>query len=166
MPIMRMFFISLRCMFSVLTEDLANKFKLIANTVESGELRGSDNMICTLLNQIHSRSNLLLYLTIRAKSTAGCGHCRTKAAPLLLPPANEVCKGYVFTPVCQSFCSQGGVPAPLHAGIHSLGRYPPGGYPPAGTPLRQVPFLGRYTPLCAVYAGIQNLECNLVTHAH
>ena len=28
---------------------------------------------------------------------------------LLLPPANEVCKGYVFTPVCQSFCSQGGM---------------------------------------------------------
>ena len=25
----------------------------------------------------------------------------------LLPPANEVCEGYVFTPVCQSFCSQG-----------------------------------------------------------
>ena len=24
-----------------------------------------------------------------------------------LPSANEVCKGYVFTPVCQSFCSQG-----------------------------------------------------------
>ena len=27
---------------------------------------------------------------------------------LFLPPANEVCEGYVFTPVCQSFCSQGG----------------------------------------------------------
>ena len=25
-----------------------------------------------------------------------------------LPPANEVCEGYVFTPVCQTFCSQGG----------------------------------------------------------
>ena len=25
----------------------------------------------------------------------------------LLTPANEVCKGYVFTSVCQSFCSQG-----------------------------------------------------------
>ena len=32
-----------------------------------------------------------------------------------LPPANEVCEGYVFTPVCQSFCSQGGV-ASVHAG--------------------------------------------------
>ena len=27
---------------------------------------------------------------------------------LLLPPANEVCEGYVFTRVCQSFCSWGG----------------------------------------------------------
>ena len=26
-----------------------------------------------------------------------------------LPPANEVCEGYVFTRVCQSFCSQWGV---------------------------------------------------------
>ena len=25
-----------------------------------------------------------------------------------LPPANEVCEGYVFTPVCQSFFSPGG----------------------------------------------------------
>ena len=28
--------------------------------------------------------------------------------PFLLPPANKGCKGYVFTSVCQSFCSQGG----------------------------------------------------------
>ena len=38
-----------------------------------GELYGSDNMICSLVNQIHSRwilfYNFLLYLTIRAKST-------------------------------------------------------------------------------------------------
>ena len=53
-----------------------------------------------------------------------------------LPPANEVCKGYVFTPVCQSFCSQGGgvpgqvhpragtPPPAMHAGIRSTsGRY-------------------------------------------
>ena len=26
---------------------------------------------------------------------------------IFLPPADEVCEGYVFTPVCQSFCSQG-----------------------------------------------------------
>ena len=33
----------------------------------------------------------------------------------LLPPSNEVCEGYVFTPVCQSFRSQGG------RGVHSCG---------------------------------------------
>ena len=32
----------------------------------------------------------------------------------LLPPANEVCEGYVFTPACQSFCSRGGVSRPTH----------------------------------------------------
>ena len=31
------------------------------------------------------------------------------AVLFLLPPTNEVCEGYDFTPVCQSFCSQGGV---------------------------------------------------------
>ena len=30
----------------------------------------------------------------------------------LITAGNEVCEGYVFTPVCQSFCSQGGMPAP------------------------------------------------------
>ena len=34
----------------------------------------------------------------------------------LLPPANEVCKGYVFTMVCQSFCSQVGPPGPQPGG--------------------------------------------------
>ena len=33
---------------------------------------------------------------------------RRNQVNILLPPANEVCEGYVFTPVCQSFCSQGG----------------------------------------------------------
>ena len=42
---------------------------------------------------------------------------------LSLPPANEVCEGYVFTGVC---LSTGGVSAPLHVGIHNpLGRHPP-----------------------------------------
>ena len=34
----------------------------------------------------------------------------------LLKPANEVCEGYVFTPVCQSFCSPGGVSRPRPRG--------------------------------------------------
>ena len=33
-----------------------------------------------------------------------------------LPPANEVCERYVLTPVCQSFCSQGGGRACVVAG--------------------------------------------------
>ena len=59
----------------------------------------------------------------------------------LLPPANEVCKGYVFTPVCQSFCSQGG----YLGRCTPRGRYTPPGQvhcPPRG---RYTP-LGRYTP--------------------
>ena len=47
---------------------------------------------------------------------------------LFLPPANEVCEGYVLTTVCQSFCSRGGgvpgqVPPPQ---VHT----PPGRYTP------------------------------------
>ena len=39
---------------------------------------------------------------------------------LLLPPSNEVCEGYVFTLVCQSFCSQGQrVSVSVHAGKHT-----------------------------------------------
>ena len=37
---------------------------------------------------------------------------------LLVPPTNEVCEDYVFTRVCQSFCSWGGgIPACLAGGI-------------------------------------------------
>ena len=39
---------------------------------------------------------------------------------IFLPPANEVCEGYVFTPVCHSV-HRGGV-TPVHARIHT----PPG----------------------------------------
>ena len=57
---------------------------------------------------------------------------------LLIPPANEVCEGYVFTPICQSFCSQGGVP----------GQVPPGQVQPpmAGTPPIAGTQSGRYNP--------------------
>ena len=43
---------------------------------------------------------------------------------MLLPPANVVCEGYVFTGVCHSFCSQGG-----RAWFYSGGRvwFYPGG---------------------------------------
>ena len=36
----------------------------------------------------------------------------------LLPPANEVCEGYVFTPVCHSVYRGGSIPACL-AGLQA-----------------------------------------------
>ena len=60
----------------------------------------------------------------------------------LLQPANKVCEGYVFTLVCQSFCSQGGGP-----GYTSQEGTPWAGTPPcAGTPPGQLDPPGRYTP--------------------
>ena len=74
-----------------------------------------------------------------------------------MPPANEVCESYVFTHVCQSFCSRGGLPhcmlghttpshppdqrqVPTHP--RTRGRYPPS-RPEAVTP----------PPPSAVHAG-------------
>ena len=60
----------------------------------------------------------------------------------LLPPANEVCEGYVFTGVCLSTGGQYvGRYTPRQ--VHSLPRAgtPPGRYPPTGIPP------GRYIPL-------------------
>ena len=48
-------------------------------------------------------------------------------------PQQKLRKGYVFTPVCQSFCS--------HGGVHPLGRH----LPQADTPLGRHP-LGRHPP--------------------
>ena len=57
----------------------------------------------------------------------------------LLPPANEVCKGYVFTRVYQSFCSQGGGYASVHARI----AVPPGAAP---SPQEHTPPISRPLP--------------------
>ena len=64
---------------------------------------------------------------------------------IFLPSANEACKGYVFTPVCQSFCSQGGLPhcmldTPLGPDNPPRADTPPP-LPPPGTryPLRTRP---------------------------
>ena len=56
----------------------------------------------------------------------------------LLPPANEFCKGYVFTPVCQSFCSQGGggVPGQVHPAKDQVNPPGPGTPPGPSTPPR------------------------------
>ena len=72
---------------------------------------------------------------------------------VLLPPANVVCEGYVFTRVCHSFCSEGGVPDQVHP--PGPGPHPPGAdtphprdqvHPPVpGTP-EQTPPRTRYTP--------------------
>ena len=77
----------------------------------------------------------------------------------LLPPANEVCEGYVFTRVC---LSTGG--GSTWAGTPLLGRYTPGQVPPrAGTPSGQVHPLGRYTPT-TVHAGIRSISGRYASH--
>ena len=91
----------------------------------------------------------------------------------LLPPTNIVCEGYVFTYVCHSFCSQGGVPdqqtPPWTQGRHTprqtpplgqtpprqtspradtpLDRHPPGRHPPGQTPPLGIHHPGLSTPL-------------------
>ena len=77
-----------------------------------------------------------------------------------LPPANEVCEGYVFTLVCQSFCSRG-VFTSVHAGIHfPLGRHPlRSRYPPPGADPPFAVHAGRYGNKRAVHIL---LECILV----
>ena len=59
----------------------------------------------------------------------------------LLPPANEVCKGYVFTRVCHS----------VHGGSTWAGTPFPDRYTPGRTPPGQVHPLGRYTLLPGRY---------------
>ena len=69
------------------------------------------------------------------------GHCT-----ILLPPANKVCEGYVFTSVCLS--TGGCLPQP--PGRHPLLRQTP--------PWADTPSPGKHppgqTPLCPVHAGI------------
>ena len=67
---------------------------------------------------------------------------------ILLPPANEVCEGYVFTGVCLS--TGRGVSAPLHAGIHT----PRADTPQADTP-RQTPPLAGTPAQCMLGYGQQ-----------
>ena len=60
------------------------------------------------------------------------------------------CEGYVSTPVCQSFCSQGGsawVGTPPPGQVPSMQVHPPGQvHPQAGTPTWAGTPLDRYTP--------------------
>ena len=64
---------------------------------------------------------------------------------LLLPPANEVCEGYVFTCVCHSVHRGGGLPQSMlgyHTPTPPGTRHPPG----PGTPLGPGTHLGPGTP--------------------
>ena len=58
------------------------------------------------------------------------------------------CEGYVFTPVCQSFCSQGGLPqCMLGCNPPEPGTPPPGSrQPPHQHPLEQTPPRTRHPP--------------------
>ena len=49
-----------------------------------------------------------------------CGSFEQRPLKLFLTPASEVCKGYVFTHVCQSFCS--GKEHAWHQGGHAWQR--------------------------------------------
>ena len=62
----------------------------------------------------------------------------------LLPPANEVCEGYVFTGVC------------LSTGRQYLGRYMPGRYTPRQVTPGQVHPLAGTPPAATVHAGIRS----------
>ena len=99
----------------------------------------------------------------------------------LLPPANEVCEGYVFTGVCLSaggcVCpiacwdthtpwDQGQTPSwadtPSLADTLLPGQTPPGQIPPRQTP-RSRP-LWTFTPPCAVHAGIRSTSGRYASH--
>ena len=85
-----------------------------------------------------------MFLKRQNKSTES-DQARHSLLDFLLPPANQVCEGHVFIPVCQSFCSQGGAgSASVHAGIvdPTRSRHPLR----ADTPATD-------TPPCAVHAG-------------
>ena len=82
----------------------------------------------------------------------------TKCHLYFYHPQMKFQKGTVFTPVCQSFCSQGGhVCLSACWDTHPLGRHPLGRHPPGYTPPQQTPcpvHAGIHTPRRPVHAGI------------
>ena len=80
------------------------------------------------------------------------GHCSTHSRytsyknAFLLPSAMKLWKGNVFTPVCQSFCSQGGVSQ------HALGQTPPWAETPGQTPPVSQHALGQTPPCVSQHA--------------
>ena len=87
---------------------------------------------------------------------------------LFVRPQTKWWKGNVFTPVCQSFCSQGGVCLSACWDTHTaLGRHPPGRHSLPSAywdthPPCQV-HAGIYTP-CPVHAGIDMATAADCTH--
>ena len=83
------------------------------------------------VEKCHKAVNLLT----QAKKGDNQVYSKTHWNPQFLPPANKACEGYVFIPVCQSFCSQGalpqcmlGYPPPEQTSPRS--RHPPDQAPP------------------------------------
>ena len=75
---------------------------------------------------------------------------------LFLPPANEVCEGYVFTGVC---LSTGGV-CSIAAGKHiPLGRYPPARHPPGSACWDTVKKRAVSIPLECILVFVYILTC-------
>ena len=94
---------------------------------------------------------------------------------LLLPSANIVCKGYVFTPVCYSV-HRGGVCLSACWDTPPLGRHLPWADTPRQTPLRQTPhpqadttqadtpgrhLLGRHLPRQCMLGYTAPVQCML-----
>ena len=83
-----------------------------------------------------------------------CTDCReadgrhSTEMPSKLPPANEVCECYIFTPVCHSVHSGEYLGRYTPWQVHPSGRYTPGQvHPPGRYNPGQVHPPGRYTPL-------------------
>ena len=85
----------------------------------------------------------------------------------IITARNEVCEGYVFIPVCQSFCSQGGVcgrgGACMAGGVHGRGSCVVGGMHGRGACIRP-----QHYDIRSVNAGPVHilLECILVLDGH
>ena len=108
-----------------------------------GKIHQNDEIYKDFENQNHTMSDEELYKADKLQKLAALGRytiltfsiCFVLTSfRLLLPPANEICEGYVFTRVCHSV-HWGGVSASVHAGIPPAANTPPGADTPrANTP--------------------------------
>ena len=91
-----------------------------------------------------------LFLTVESKLRKNLIHSNENQLSLYLPPANQVCEGYVFTGVC---LSTGGCLPHTHPG-------------PEADPPRQAPPSPRQTPPCPVHAGIHTPTQCMLGYTH